>query len=106
MKPQPFLFLLLFSGTAFAQSFTGDTWAQVKNKKAGSISISYVETPSFVYKDKSGVLTGISVDIMNDFIGWVNKTKGVNLVSKFVGDGSSFRSMYDKTKAATGGVFG
>jgi ABC-type amino acid transport substrate-binding protein len=106
MKPQPFLILFLFSGSVFAQSFSGDTWAQVKSKKAGSISISYVETPSFVYKDKAGVLTGISVDIMHDFVEWLNTTKGVKVTSKFVGDGSSFRTMYDKTKVATGGVFG
>lgn len=106
MKPQPLIILLLLSGTVFAQSFSGDTWGQVKTKKTGSISISYVETPSFVYQDKTGVLTGISVDIMRDFVDWVNTTKGVKISSKFVGDGSSFRAMYDKTKSSTGGVFG
>lgn len=98
----------LFASThlIFAQGYTGDSWANVKNAKSGSISLSYVETPSFVYKDKSGNLTGICVDIMNDFVKWVNSTKGVNLSSRFVGDGSSFRGMYDKTKTGNGGVIG
>lgn len=68
--------------------------------------MAYVETPSFVYKDASGKLTGICVDILNDFVKWVNENKSVKLESKFVGDGSSFRTMYDKTKGSIGGVFG
>src|SRR5687767_10832881 len=98
--------LLIVSGVASAQTFSGDSWSSVKSSKSGSISFAYVETPSFVYKDKKGELTGICVDIMHDFVAWVNANKGVKLESKFVGDGGSFKTMYDKTKASSGGVFG
>lgn len=97
--------VLTFS-TAFSQSFTGDTWGQVKMNKRGVISLAYVETPSFVYKDSNGKLTGICVDIMNDFTTWVSDAKSVKLSSKFVGEGGSFKMMYDKTKSSVGGVFG
>lgn len=90
----------------WAQNYVGDSWAQVKQVKQGTISLAYVETPSFVYKDKTGELTGICVDIMNDFVKWMNNNKGVKLQSKFVGDGTSFRGMYDKVKGSMGGVFG
>lgn len=106
MNLKLFFVLLLFCEVAFAQNYTGDNWSKVNSAKAGTISFAYVETPSFVYKDKRGELTGICVDIMHDFVAWVNDTKKVKLTSKFVGDGSSFRGMYDKTKASTGGVFG
>lgn len=106
MKTIVFFMLTLVGGSAFAQNYSGDTWADVKANKGGTISLAYVETPSFVYKDKAGNLTGISIDIMNDFVNWVNATKAVKLSTRFVGDGSSFRGMYDKTKASTGGVFG
>jgi ABC-type amino acid transport substrate-binding protein len=106
MKTKVLLFLLLIGGSAFAQNYSGDSWSAVKSAKEGTISLAYVETPSFVYKDKSGSLTGICVDVMNDFTKWVNTTKGVKLSSKFVGDGSSFKGMYEKTKAGSGGVFG
>ncbi|MCX7638547.1 MAG: transporter substrate-binding domain-containing protein [Cyclobacteriaceae bacterium] len=96
--------LLIFKGNA--QNYSGDSWAQVKANKQGTISLAYVETPAFVYKDASGKLTGICVDIMNDFVNWVNANKGVKLQSKFVGDGSSFQGMYAKVKGSTGGVFG
>lgn len=106
MKTIVFFVLTLVGGSVFAQRYTGDTWANVKASKSGVISLAYVETPSFVYKDKSGNLTGISIDIMNDFVNWVNADKLVKVSTKLVGDGTSFRGMYDKIKASSGGVFG
>lgn len=100
------LLILCFAivNTSTAQ-YSGDSWDKVKSAGAGTVSFAYVETPGFVYKDASGNLTGICVDIMNDFVAYVN-TKGVKLNAKYVGDGSSFRGMYDKVKASKGGVFG
>ncbi len=108
MRKFTFFTLLLFASSAklFSQGYTGDSWAQVKTNGKGTISLAYVETPSFVYKDASGKLTGICVDIMVDFVKWTNENKKVELISKFVGDGASFRGMYDKTKTSVGGVFG
>jgi putative glutamine transport system substrate-binding protein len=98
--------LFVFIGSfVYAQNYTGDTWAQTKSKGQGAISLAYVETPSFVYLD-GGALTGICVDIMNDFVKWVNESKKIKLTAGYVGDGSSFRGMYDKVKASSGGVFG
>jgi hypothetical protein len=106
MRKLIFFFLVLVPPAIQAQNYNGDTWAHVKSSKSGSISLAYVETPSFVYKDNAGKLTGICVDIMADFVKWVNANKGVTVTSKYVGDGSSFKGMYDKTKTSTGGVFG
>jgi hypothetical protein len=100
------LIIMLLAGQVWAQKYVGDSWGQVSQVKQGTISLAYVETPSFVYKDKNGQLTGICVDIMADFVKWVNENKKVKLQSKFVGDGTNFRGMYDKVKASTGGVFG
>jgi hypothetical protein len=108
MKPKFVLILALTASShlALAQGFSGDTWASVKSAKSGTVSLAYVETPSFVYKDKNGNLTGICVDIMNDFVKWVNENKGVKLSSRFLGDGSSFKTMYGNTKSGSGGVIG
>lgn len=89
-----------------AQPYTGDTWASAKAKGEGSIALAYVETPGFVYKDNSGKLTGVCLDIMDDFVKYVSSKHGVKLNTKLTGDGSSFRGMYDNVKAAKGGVFG
>jgi ABC-type amino acid transport substrate-binding protein len=99
------LFALIFTFTS-AQNYSGDTWAQAKAKGQGSISLAYVETPSFVYKDDAGNLTGICVDIMSDFAKWAHESKKVKINALYMGDGSNFRGMYDKVKASTGGVFG
>ncbi len=92
--------------SAHCQSYTGDTWSSVKSKGSGTISLAYVETPSFVYKDHAQKLTGICTDIMSDFVQWVNNTKNVKLTSKYVGNGSSFRIMFDNVKKSSGGVIG
>lgn len=89
-----------------AQSYTGDSWKESNKKGKGTISLAYVQTPSFVYVDGTGKLTGICVDVMNDFVAWVKENKKVSVEAKFVGDGSSFRGMYDKVKISKGGVFG
>jgi ABC-type amino acid transport substrate-binding protein len=106
MKFLTLLALVASTHLIFAQGYSGDTWARVKTAKTGTVSLAYVETPSFVYKDKNGNLTGICVDIMNDFVNWVKTTKGVSLSSRFLGDGTSFSAMYEKTKSANGGVIG
>jgi putative glutamine transport system substrate-binding protein len=99
------LVFLVGSLVASGQNYSGDTWAQAKAKGEGSISLAYVQTFGFVYKD-GDKLTGVCVDIMDDFVKYVNENKGVKLTSQFVGDGTAFKGMYDKVKAATGGVFG
>lgn len=98
--------LIVIAQSVLSQSFTGDTWADVKAAKSGSISLAYVETPGFVYKDQQGNLTGICIDIIRDFVSWVNMTRSVTLTYKFVGDGSNFNRMYGNTKTGRGGVFG
>ncbi len=106
MKKSLFIALVLIFGIkAFSQNYSGDTWAQTKAKGEGKISLAYVKTFGFVYED-NGKLTGVCVDIMNDFIKYVGEKKNVKLTSEFVGDGESFKGMYDKVKASSGGVFG
>ena len=107
MKNYRFFVICLLASfqTLMAQNYTGDSWAQAKAKGEGSISIAYVQTFGFVYKE-GDELTGVCVDIMDDFVKYVNEKKGVKLSSKFVGDGTAFKGMYDKVKASSGGVFG
>lgn len=98
--------LLSSAGSLVAQTYSGDTWASAKSKGSGTISLAYVETPAFAYKDKSGKLTGICLDIIADFEKWLEQNKRTKLTTKFVGDGSSFRGMFDKVKTSSGGVIG
>ena len=100
-------FWLLVSCTGlYSQNYSGDSWAQVKAKGEGTISLAYVDSPGMVYKDNGGNLTGICVDIMSDFTKFVSQKKGVKLSTKFVGNGISFKAMYDNVKTSKEGVIG
>lgn len=101
-----FAWVSLGGPMAMAQSYTGDTWAQSKSTGKGTITLAYVETPSFAYHDASGKLTGICLDIMNDFVKYINDTKKVKLEVKTAGDGTNFKGMFEKVKGSQGGVFG
>ncbi len=96
---------LLACFSLFSQGYTGDSWAQAKAKGEGELMLAYVESPGMVYKE-NGKLTGICVDIMADFVKYVNQKKKVKLTTKFAGDGESFKTMYDNVKASKNGVFG
>ncbi|TRX55951.1 amino acid ABC transporter substrate-binding protein [Fulvivirga sp. M361] len=99
--------LLMLSGSFLGMAqYSGDTWESVKSNGSGSISLAYVETPGFVYKDAGGKLTGICVDIMDDFVSYINSKYQVSLTTKYVGDGASFGGMYNKVKESEGGVVG
>ena len=97
---------MFFSFEVGAQSYRGDSWEQVNLTKQGTITLAYVETPSFVYHPNSGRLSGICVDIMNDFIAYVGKTKDLKLEVKWAGEGADFMGMYNKVRNSSGGVFG
>ncbi len=97
---------LFFTSLISAQNQSGTSWNAVKSTGAGVIKFAFVETPRFVYKDAQGNLTGISVEVMNDFVAWLKRTRNINLRAEYIGDGSNFKAMYEAVKAASGGVFG
>jgi hypothetical protein len=89
-----------------AQQLKGHNWEEVKKSGSGTITFAFVETPGFVYKDPSGRITGVCVDIMNEFLLYVEKKYQVKLQAKYVGSGDSFKAMYDGVKGGRNGVFG
>jgi putative glutamine transport system substrate-binding protein len=99
-------FLLFIVNAVLSQNLTGDNYATAKAAGNGTVTFTYVETPGFVYKDQSGKLTGVCVDIMNDFVQYVRQNHGINLKARFLGNGSSFSAMYNGVKNGENGVFG
>lgn len=106
MKTFLLTILACFSIHVVDAQIQGDNWSSVKSKGSGTIALAYVETPGFVYKDASGNLTGICVDIMSEFVKYINESKGVKISTKYVGDGSSFSKMFTSVKSGKNGVFG
>jgi putative glutamine transport system substrate-binding protein len=98
--------LLLLNTQLYGQQLKGDTWAQVQNRKSGTIVLTYTETPSIAFKDIAGRPAGICVDIMTNFISYVERTRGVKLNVSYQGKTDDFVAFYNNVKSGSGGVFG
>jgi putative glutamine transport system substrate-binding protein len=97
------LFILVFSSHAQA-SFTGDTWAEAREKGSAEITAVYLEEDSFAYT-VDGQLTGVEIDIFEQFATWVKNSKGVDLSINYVKE-TGFNTFYTMVKESKGGVFG
>jgi ABC-type amino acid transport substrate-binding protein len=92
--------------SSFAQGLKGDSWASVKESKTGEIVFTYIETPALAYKGTNGKLTGVSVDIMESFIKYLEKSKGVKVTYRVENEAESFHDFFQDVKKGSGGVFG
>lgn len=99
--------ILLFRVTSQAQNtLTGDTFEQARERGSANITITYVETPAFVYRDDKGELIGICIDILNSFLNYVKNQHGITVNLTYHGDGKDFRKFYNEVKDGSGGVIG
>lgn len=81
--------LLLFSTLCYAQTYKGDSWANVKANGAGKLSIVYYEQPGLIYL-ADGQMTGVCVDILSDFQKFVDTKYGKKLTVEYVGEEKEF----------------
>lgn len=99
------LFLLLQVSLLHSQSFQADSWAEVQENKAGSITVLYIEEDAFAYTDESGKLVGITIEILEQFKNYIENTKKVRLNIDYIA-ADDFVKFYNDVKDAKGGVFG
>lgn len=83
----------------------GDSWLDTRTSGAGTITILYVPTDGFAYRDSDGRLTGVTIEIMQAFARWAGATHGVQLIPVFV-DEPDWQTFYGRVRDARGGVFG
>jgi hypothetical protein len=69
------------------------------------ITVLYVPAEGFAYRDASGMLTGVTVQIVHEFTRWVRDAQGVELSTRFVEE-PDWRTFYGRVRDAEGGVFG
>ena len=102
------LFCLSISvATTNAQdTYTGDLWSEAKANGSGTITAVYLEEDAFAYTNKQGELTGVEIDIFNQFVNWVKNAKGVVLDVNYVKESESFGDFYESVQQSSGGVFG
>ncbi|WP_038031916.1 substrate-binding periplasmic protein [Thermonema rossianum] len=99
---------LLLANTTQAQTIrlSGDSWETTEKRGVGRITITYIETPLFIYKNEAGKLSGLCVDILKEFILFLEKEKGVRVILSIYKPNDDFNIFLSNVINAEGGVFG
>jgi putative glutamine transport system substrate-binding protein len=90
---------------ALAQTYSGDTWAEAQEKGSADITAVYLAEDAFAYENENGQLTGVEIDIFQQFCNFVKNAKGVTVNVDYVKE-TSFSKFYDTVKNSSDGVFG
>ena len=100
--------LFLIFGSFYSQAqFKADTYAIAKGKKSANWVITYSEAPGFASKSSSGQITGITIDIMKAFRGYVQEKYGIKVNISFQSNtANDFSKFLAEVKDSKGGVFG
>jgi putative glutamine transport system substrate-binding protein len=98
-------FFSLFSLETEAQEITGDSWQEVEQNGGGEITLLYYEEDGFAYTNEQGELTGVEIDIFQQFIYYLKNAKDINVDVNYVGT-RDWGSMYDQVQNGSSGVFG
>ncbi|MCZ8215972.1 MAG: transporter substrate-binding domain-containing protein, partial [Cyclobacteriaceae bacterium] len=88
------ILILVNSFTSFSQ----DKWSDVVKKGEGTLGIIYYQQPGLIQKDKTGELSGLCVDILRDFVDFVEKKYGKKVNIQYLGEETVFRSFIDRIK--------
>ena len=105
-----FCLVLMMSFGAFqgasGQALSGDSFATIKARGSGTITLAYFEVESFIYLDDQNRLTGVEPDIFDRFINYVENTQGVSITVNKVAYSEDFPLFYQQVKNGNNGVFG
>lgn len=98
---------LLLSACSQAQTEPdrGTTHEDALETRAANLKVLYVAADGFAYKDDKGELTGVTVEIMRDFVTWFERYNAVDVDLEFVEE-ADWSHFYDRVSEAEGGVFG
>lgn len=80
----------LFPHLVQAQTYTGDSWSDVKRAGSGKLAIVYYEIPGMIETGPNGQPTGVCVNLLEDFKEYVSTTYGKNITLDYQGKETSF----------------
>ncbi|MDG5766048.1 transporter substrate-binding domain-containing protein [Balneolales bacterium ANBcel1] len=86
-------------------ALSGDSWPQAKARGSGTLTAVYVPAPGFAYHDDEGHLSGVTVELMRAFAGYVADYHNVELTLDFVRE-EDWRTFYSDIVDADDGVIG
>lgn len=85
---------------------TGDSWEQVRNNKKGTITMVHLEAPAISHTGSSGYVEGICIDIVQEFVNFLQIKKGVKLKVELKQISNEFAVFMETVKNAQKGVWG
>ncbi len=83
----------------------GSTFAAVSDSGEGELVVIFTNADGWAYLDDEGYLTGVSVEILEDFFRWVESTRDVSLDVVWSED-DDWMQFYRRVRDARGGVIG
>ncbi|MCH8500272.1 MAG: transporter substrate-binding domain-containing protein [Aliidiomarina sp.] len=83
----------------------GPLRADVSGNMQATLRVLYVEADGFAYRNSAGELTGVTVEIMQEFKQWFERYHSVSLELEFVEE-ANWSVFYRRIQHAHGGVFG
>lgn len=100
------LVCVLFSCTTRDEEpITNNTWEAVQQMGGGVVTLVYVPSDGFSYTDANGRLTGVTIELVRDFVDYVNVNYNMNVTISYK-PMSQFSEFYETVQDASGGVFG
>ncbi len=76
-------------------------------REAGEAELAFFFVPSsgFAYRDAAGRLTGVTVELLRDFAGWVARTEGIDVEVTWIEE-PLWADFYGYVRDSEGGAFG
>lgn len=84
-----YLLLVLFSQLAVAQKYGGDSWAAVKANGSGKLAVVYYPQKGMIMEE-GGKMKGLCVDLLNDFVQYVQTKYGKKITIDYQGEEKVF----------------
>lgn len=81
------------------------SYAEAETEGSARIQVLYVPADGFAYRDETGELTGVTVELMRDFARFVEADRGISVEPEFVAE-EDWSTFYQRVRYSTGGVFG
>jgi hypothetical protein len=92
-------FLLIFtSQLAVAQKYGGDTWTTIKSKGSGKLAVVYYPQKGMIIEE-GGKMKGLCVDLLNDFVQYVETKHGKKITIDYQGEEKVFAEFLRVTQA-------
>ena len=84
---------------------TGDSWEHIRDYGSGTLTILYVPSGGFAYRDNSDDLTGTTIEILRSFVSWAEETYDVEIETTFIPE-EEWQQFYNRVADAGDGVIG